>query len=68
MTKHTLSVASFTATNPKVLVERDNQKRWMFERWLKTPAGGAKVAAPKPADAGATANVPRLPRLGAVRR
>lgn len=57
MTKHTLSVASFTATNPKVLVERDNQKRWMFERWLKAPAGGgakeaeAKVAAPKPAAA-----------------
>jgi len=53
MTKHTLNIASFTATNPKVSVERDNEKRWMFERWLKTPAGGAKVAAPKPADAGA---------------
>ncbi|WP_093246965.1 DUF748 domain-containing protein [Variovorax sp. EL159] len=57
MTKHTLNVASFTATNPKVRVERDNEKRWMFERWLKTPAGGgtkeveAKVAAPKPAAA-----------------
>lgn len=59
MTKHTLNVASFTATNPKVRVERDNEKRWMFERWLKTPAGGgtkeaeAKVAAPKPAGADA---------------
>ncbi|MDP9909428.1 hypothetical protein J2W27_001530 [Variovorax boronicumulans] len=53
MTRHTLNIASFTATNPKVSVERDNEKRWMFERWLKTPAGGAKVAAPKPADAGA---------------
>lgn len=57
MTKHTLNVASFTATNPKVRVERDSEKRWMFERWLKTPAGGgakeaeAKVAAPKPAAA-----------------
>ncbi|KQW57612.1 DUF748 domain-containing protein [Variovorax sp. Root411] len=57
MTKHTLNVASFTATNPKVRVERDSEKRWMFERWLKTPAGGgakeaeAKVAAPKPAGA-----------------
>ncbi|RQO64293.1 hypothetical protein DBV14_00755 [Variovorax sp. KBW07] len=57
MTKHTLNVASFTATNPKVRIERDNEKRWMFERWLKTPAGGggkeaeAKVAAPKPAAA-----------------
>ncbi|BEP61348.1 DUF748 domain-containing protein [Variovorax sp. V213] len=58
MTKHTLNVASFTATNPKVNVERDNEKRWMFERWLKAPAAGngataqAKVAAPKPAGAG----------------
>jgi hypothetical protein len=63
MTQHTLNVASFTATNPKVSVERDNEKRWMFERWLRTPAssGGAKegateakVAAPKPAGAGST--------------
>lgn len=60
MTQHTLAIASFTATNPKVRVERDNEKRWMFERWLRTPAGGgakegaaeAKVAAPKPAGAG----------------
>ncbi|MET3495030.1 DUF748 domain-containing protein [Variovorax boronicumulans] len=61
MTQHTLNIASFTATNPKVRVERDNEKRWMFERWLRTPAtaGGAKegaseakVAAPKPAGAG----------------
>ncbi|VTU26743.1 DUF748 domain-containing protein [Variovorax sp. PBL-E5] len=58
MTQHTLAIASFTATNPKVRVERDNQKRWMFERWLKAPPGGsqsgtadAKVAAPKNAKA-----------------
>lgn len=63
MTKHTLNVASFTATNPKVNVERDSEKRWMFERWLKAPAAGngaaaqAKVAAPKPAGAG-TATAP----------
>lgn len=54
MTKHTLSIASFTASSPKVLVERDKEKRWMFERWLKAPPGAsqtagtdAKVAAPK---------------------
>ncbi|MDR6855441.1 DUF748 domain-containing protein [Variovorax guangxiensis] len=54
MTKHTLSIASFSANSPKVLVERDNEKRWMFERWLKAPPGGsqapgteAKAAAPK---------------------
>jgi len=63
MTKHTLAIASFTATNPKVVVERDNEKRWMFERWLKTPSGGsqgngaaAKVAPPKPAAAAPGAN------------
>ncbi|WP_220811806.1 DUF748 domain-containing protein [Variovorax sp. UMC13] len=54
MTQHTLAIASFTATNPKLRIERDNEKRWMFERWLKTPpAAGSKeasarVAAPKP--------------------
>ncbi len=62
MTKHTLNVASFTATNPKVHIERDSEKRWMFERWLKTPAGGAaaeaKVAAPKPAGAGSASAAP----------
>ncbi|MEJ1169826.1 DUF748 domain-containing protein [Variovorax sp. CCNWLW235] len=62
MTKHTLNVASFTATNPKVHIERDSEKRWMFERWLKAPTGGAtaeaKVAAPKPAGAGSAAAAP----------
>ena len=56
MTQHTLAIASFTATNPKVRIERDNEKRWMFERWLRAPAestsqDAAKVAAPKPAEA-----------------
>jgi hypothetical protein len=62
MSQHTLAIASFTATNPKLRIERDNEKRWMFERWLKTPATSsnqgaketsARVAAPKP-DAAAT--------------
>lgn len=54
MTAHTLAIGSLTAGSPKIRVERDNEKRWMFERWLKAPAGGsrggtvdAKVAAPK---------------------
>ncbi|WP_088956710.1 DUF748 domain-containing protein [Variovorax sp. HW608] len=61
MTQHTLAIGSFSATSPKVRVERDKEKRWMFERWLKVPASGngsggnggsgeakeAKVAAPK---------------------
>ena len=61
MNRHTLSVASLTAVNPKVSIERDNERRWMFERWLRTPAGSdgtasagsAKVAAPKSAEAAA---------------
>lgn len=59
MTKHTLAIASFTASNPKMRIERDDQKRWMFERWLKAPAGNsqgvaenAKVAAPRSPKAG----------------
>ncbi|AMM26052.1 DUF748 domain-containing protein [Variovorax sp. PAMC 28711] len=56
MTKHTLAIASFTVTNPKMRIERDSEKRWMFDRWLRAPAGGdAKVAAPKPAAADAPA-------------
>lgn len=60
MTQHTLAVTSFTATNPKVRIERDSEKRWMFERWLKAPTGAsdqavAKVAAPKSAEAAAPA-------------
>ncbi|MBT2332616.1 DUF748 domain-containing protein [Variovorax paradoxus] len=63
MTKHTLNVATFTATNPKVQVERDSEKRWMFERWLRVPAnvGGAaqaKAAAPKPPGSGPEAAPP----------
>jgi len=49
LAERTLAIGSFTATKPKIRVERDAEKRWMFERWMKTPAGGrpAQVAAPK---------------------
>ena len=60
MTKHTLAIASFSATNPKIAIERDSEKRWMFERWLKTSsstvAPDARVAAPKAAASGAVAS------------
>lgn len=56
LSEHKLTIATFTATQPKIRVERDSEQRWMFQRWLKTgtPANGggnndvAKVAAPKP--------------------
>ena len=41
MTRHTLAIGSVSANNPKVLVERGSDKRWMFERWFKAPAGAA---------------------------
>lgn len=41
MSQHTLAIGSFAATSPKVRVERDKEKRWMFERWLKVPDGGS---------------------------
>ncbi len=62
LSQHTLAIGSFTANGPKVRVERDKEKHWMFERWLKAPAGGsqgaspdAKVAAPKAPGAGKVA-------------
>lgn len=59
--RHVLAIASLTAVNPKVSIERDSERRWMFERWLRTPSSGgrtggegvARVAAPKPAEAAA---------------
>lgn len=60
MTGHKLAIGTFSANQPRIVVERDKEKRWMFERWLKAPAGSkpagpnvAKVAAPKPAAGGA---------------
>ena len=38
MTRRTLAIGTFTATQPRVQVERDAEKRWMYERWLKVPA------------------------------
>ncbi len=45
----TVAIGSLTAAKPKIRVERDEQKRWMFERWMKAPGSGApaQVAAPK---------------------
>ncbi|RYF84267.1 MAG: DUF748 domain-containing protein [Comamonadaceae bacterium] len=40
-------IGQLSVRNPKVRVERDAEKRWMYERWLRTPDGGeaAKTAA-----------------------
>jgi hypothetical protein len=46
LANRTLAIASATATAPKVRVERDNERRWMFERWLRTADRPDAVRAP----------------------
>ena len=41
----TLSIGAIVATGPKAQVERGSDKRWMYERWLKTPAADMAAAA-----------------------
>ncbi len=36
LTGRTVAIASLSATAPKVRIERDGERRWMFERWLRT--------------------------------
>lgn len=44
----TLTVGSLAATEPRVRVERDEEQRWMYQRWLRTPdASTAPVAQPR---------------------
>ncbi|MDP9902657.1 flagellar motor protein MotB [Variovorax ginsengisoli] len=52
MTRHTLAIAALTATNPKFSVERDKDRRWMFEHWLRT--SGTPTAAAGNAPSGTT--------------
>ncbi|WP_162580836.1 DUF748 domain-containing protein [Variovorax sp. PBS-H4] len=73
MTKHTLNIASFSASSPKVQVERDKEKRWMFERWLKAPSNGSqpadastKIVNPKDAKAAGAAARPWELSIGTV--
>ena len=58
MTQHTLAIASLTAVNPKFSVERDKDKRWMFERWLRTSTTTADTAGASPAGADPKAKAP----------
>ena len=56
----TVAIASATATAPKVRVERDRERRWMFERWLRSADRPAATAA-TPRAAGAAAATPVAP-------
>jgi uncharacterized protein involved in outer membrane biogenesis len=40
ITQRTLAVGGLTVANPKLAVERDKAKRWMFEPWLKQTGQG----------------------------
>ncbi len=40
-----LNVGSLTATRPQIVVERDAQQRWMYQRWLRAPAAAGEGAA-----------------------
>lgn len=43
-----LDIGSLAATQPRVRVERDEEQRWMYQRWLRTPdAAAAPVAQPR---------------------
>lgn len=50
-------IAQLNVRNPKIRIERDAENRWMYERWLRTPANGAAVATP-PASSQATHAAP----------
>jgi uncharacterized protein involved in outer membrane biogenesis len=72
MAKRTLSIGSLTVSNPKFRVERDNEKHWMYERWLRTPPPAAAEArdapheAPSAGSPGANAKQPWELSLGTV--
>ncbi|MDA7415195.1 DUF748 domain-containing protein [Xenophilus arseniciresistens] len=36
-------IGRLSARSPKLRVERDSEQRWMYERWLVAPQGGAAV-------------------------
>ncbi|SDM76654.1 DUF748 domain-containing protein [Polaromonas sp. JS666] len=48
--------AKLLLTQPKALVERGSDKRWMYERWMVNP--GAARPAPPPTDAATRAGAP----------
>jgi len=47
MSQHTLAIGTLSANSPKVRVERDKDKHWMYERWFRAPPGGSQAGAPE---------------------
>ncbi|MCZ8256403.1 MAG: DUF748 domain-containing protein, partial [Polaromonas sp.] len=59
LTGQTFKAAKLLLTQPKARVDRDSDKRWMYQRWMvgKT-SGGAATAPPPPTDAATRASAP----------
>ncbi len=59
LTGQTFKAAKLQLTQPKARVDRDSDKRWMYERWMvgKTSSGAA-ASPPPPTDAATRASAP----------
>ena len=50
LAQRSVKVGKLALAEPKAAVERERNGQWMFQRWLRAPAGGAPVSeAPTPA-------------------
>jgi hypothetical protein len=54
VTGQTFKAARLQLTEPKAKVDRDSDKRWMYERWMATPGMAAQPPAPPPPTDAAT--------------
>lgn len=59
VTGQTFKAARLQLTEPKAKVDRDSDKRWMYERWMVSHGSGASTSAPPPpTDAATRASAP----------
>jgi hypothetical protein len=59
VTGQTFKAAKLQLTQPKARVDRDSDKRWMYERWMVSHGSGASASAPPPpTDAATRASAP----------
>lgn len=59
--KRLLTIDTLVLAQPELAVTRGADRRWMFERWLKSPAAGAPAA--QPPSSGGAAPPPWVARL-----
>jgi len=58
VTGQTFKAAKLQLTEPKAKVDRDSDKRWMYERWMVGRSSAAPTAPPPPTDAATRASAP----------